>query len=150
MTIEGTVRSFASRFNVREVRFDPYQMQAVAQRLTRAGVNMAEFPQSVPNLTESSTNLYELVKGRGIVFYPGADVRLAFSRAVAIETMRGWRMAKEKASHKIDVVVALAMSAHGAVHEGEANAPLNIADEFIREFMAKTRDGVPMWSRSWN
>ena len=64
--------------------------------------------------------------------------------------MRGWRIAKEKASHKIDVVVALAMSAHGAVHEGEANVPLNITDEFIREFMAKTRDGVPMWSRSWN
>jgi terminase large subunit-like protein len=131
MMIEGTVRNFANRFNVREVRFDPYQMQAVAQRLTRAGVNMVEFPQSVPNLTEASTNLYELVKGRGIVFYPDAGVRLAFSRAVALETTRGWRIAKEKASHKIDVVVALAMSAHGAVHEGEADAPMDITPELL-------------------
>jgi Phage Terminase len=131
LMIEGTVRSFASRLNVREVRFDPYQMQAVAQRLTCAHVNMVEFPQSVPNLTECSTNLYELVKARGIVFYPDAEVRLAFSRAVALETTRGLRIAKEKASHKIDVVVALAMSAHGAVHEGEANAPMNITDEIL-------------------
>ena len=117
-TIEATLLDFAHRFDVREVRFDPYQMQAVAQRLMRAGLRMVEFPQSVPNLTESSTNLYELVKGRGIVFYSDADIRLAFNRAIAIETSRGWRIAKEKASHKIDVVVALAMSAHGAVHKG--------------------------------
>jgi hypothetical protein len=39
------------------VCFDPYQMQAVAQRLTRAGVRMVEFSQSVASLTESSTEM---------------------------------------------------------------------------------------------
>jgi phage terminase large subunit-like protein len=136
MAVEGTIRNFAGRFSVREVRYDPYQMQAVAQRLERAGVRMVEFPQSVPNLTESSTNLYELVKGRGIVLYPDDAIRLAFNRAIAIETSRGWRIAKEKASHKIDVVVALAMSAHGAVHKGAAGGEMNITDEFINEFSA--------------
>jgi phage terminase large subunit-like protein len=124
MTVESTIREFASRFSVREVRYDPYQMQSSAQRLMRDGVPMVEFPQSVPNLTESSTNLYELVKGRGIVLYPDADIRLAFNRAIAIETTRGWRIAKEKASHKIDVVVALAMAAHGAVHQGTSGFDL--------------------------
>ena len=33
-TIEATIRDFARRFRVREVRYDPYQMQASAQRLT--------------------------------------------------------------------------------------------------------------------
>ncbi|MGO8916849.1 MAG: hypothetical protein ACLQJR_13170 [Stellaceae bacterium] len=37
---------------------------------------------------------------------------------MAIETARGWRIAKEKASHKIDVVVALAQAALGAVLQG--------------------------------
>jgi phage terminase large subunit-like protein len=37
------------------------------------------------------------------------------SRAVALETSRGWRITKEKQAHKIDVVVALAMAAHAAV-----------------------------------
>jgi phage terminase large subunit-like protein len=136
VAIAGTLRSFAKRFSIREVRFDPYQMQAVAQRLTSDGVPMVEFAQSVPNLTEASTNLYELVKGRGIVLYPDADIRLAFNRAIAIETTRGWRIAKEKASHKIDVVVALAMSAHGAVHKGSASAELNVTDDFLNEYMA--------------
>jgi phage terminase large subunit-like protein len=125
MMVERTIREFAARFSVREVRFDPYQMQSSAQRLTRDGVPMVEFAQSVPNLTEASTNLYELVKGRGLVIYPDADIRLAFNRAIAIETTRGWRIAKEKASHKIDVIVALAMAAHGAVHKGSSGFSLS-------------------------
>jgi len=47
-------------------------------------------------------------------------VRLAISRAVAVETSRGWRISKEKASHKVDVVVALAMACHAAVAKGES------------------------------
>jgi hypothetical protein len=57
---------------------------------------MVEFAQSVPNLTESSTNLYELVKGRNITVYSDDEIRLAMSRAAALETSRGWRIAKEK------------------------------------------------------
>jgi hypothetical protein len=62
----------------------------------------------VPRQTEASQNLFELVKGRNLIVYADADIRLAISRAVAIETSRGWRIAKEKQSHKIDVVIALA------------------------------------------
>ena len=37
-----------------------------------------------------------------------------------METARGWRISKDKASHKIDVVVALAQAALGAVRAGAA------------------------------
>jgi hypothetical protein len=48
-------------------------------------------------------------------------------RAVAIETARGWRIAREKVSHKIDVVVALGMAALAAVQQGiSARKPMNI------------------------
>jgi len=125
-TIEKTLIDLRRRFRLREVRYDPYQLVAVAQRLTRAGLPMVEFPQSVPNLTEASTNLYELLKSRNLIVYPDDDVRLAVSRCVALETSRGWRIAKEKASHKIDVVVALAQAALGAVQQGQA-APVDTA-----------------------
>lgn len=119
-TIEQTLIELRKRFSLRQVRFDPWQMQSVAQRLGQHhDVPMVEFPQSMPNLTQASTNLFELIKGRGITLYPDADIRLAISRAVALETPRGWRIAKEKASHKIDVVVALAMSALAAVQNGD-------------------------------
>ena len=47
-------------------------------------------------------------------------MRTAIGRAVAVENSRGWRITKEKASHKIDVVVALAMACHACVQaQGE-------------------------------
>jgi terminase large subunit-like protein len=114
-TIVSTLRELMKRFAVRGVYYDPFQMAAVAQRLQAAGVPMREFPQTVGNLTEIGTNLYDLIKGRSLVVYPDADLRLAISRAIAVETGRGWRISKEKQSHKIDVVVALAMAAHAAI-----------------------------------
>ena len=115
MAIEGTLLALHSHFDLRQAWFDPYQMQASVQRLQREGVAIEEFSQSVPNLTEASQNLYELIKGRNLLTYPDDAMRLAISRAVAIETSRGWRIAKEKQAHKIDVVVALGMAALAAV-----------------------------------
>jgi phage terminase large subunit-like protein len=120
LDVEETIRDLAQRFDVQEIRFDPYQMAATAQRLTAERLPMIEFPQSVPNVTAASTNLYELVKGRNLIVYEDAEIRQAVNRAVALETSRGWRIAKEKQSHKIDVVVALAMSALGTVQQGTA------------------------------
>ena len=116
--VENTILDLKHRYRLREVRYDPWQMQASAQRLRAQGVNMVEFPQSLPNLTSASQNLFELIKAQGIVAYHDADIRLAIQRSVAIENPRGWRIAKEKSSHKIDVVVALAQAALAAVHKG--------------------------------
>jgi hypothetical protein len=115
LCIEHTLLALRDRFNVRKVFFDPYQMQASAQRLKREGIKIEEFPQSVPNLTEASQNLFELIKGRNLVVYADEALRLAVSRAVAVESPRGWRIAKEKQAHKIDVVIALGMAALAAV-----------------------------------
>ena len=117
-TVEATLLDLHKRFHVRKVLYDPYQMHAVAQRLSRARVRMEEYPQTVSNLTEGSQNLYELIDGRNLVVYPNDAIRLAVSRAVAVETTRGWRIAKDKQSHKIDVVVALAMAALAALRSG--------------------------------
>ncbi len=45
-----------------------------------------EIAQTVANLTESSTNLYELIKGKNLRVYPDVDLRLAVSRAGARKT----------------------------------------------------------------
>jgi hypothetical protein len=113
--VEATLLDLSRRFDLRGALYDPYQMQATAQRLQREGVKLEEFPQSVPNLTEASQNLYELIKGRNLVAYPDAAMRLAVSRAVAVEGSRGWKISKDGGSHKIDVVVALGMAALAAV-----------------------------------
>jgi phage terminase large subunit-like protein len=114
-TIERTLVDWNRYFKIRKCLFDPYQMQATSQRMLRAGIPIEEFPQSSPNLTAASQNLYELIQSQTLICYPDATMRLAVSRAVAIETPRGWRIGKDKQTHKIDVVVALAMAAHAAV-----------------------------------
>jgi phage terminase large subunit-like protein len=140
-TVAATVRELCGRFWVRAVRFDPYQMQAVAQQLHREGVPMVEFPQTVGNLTDASTNFYELIKGRNIVAYPDDSIRKSISQSIAVETTRGWRIAKEKSSHKIDVVVAMAMAAHAAVALAERRA-------IVAEF--GTFDGPYASGGSWS
>jgi phage terminase large subunit-like protein len=122
--VEETLLGLKSRFRVREVRYDPYQMAATAQRMQRAGLPMREFPQSTANLTAASQNLYELIKGENLVVYPDKDIRLAVQRAVAVESTRGWRIAKDKQSHRIDIVVALAQAALGAVQKGSGSADM--------------------------
>ena len=123
--IEATLLDLNKRFRVRKVWYDPFQMHATAQRLARAGLKLEEFPQTVPNLTEASQNLFELIKGNNLIAYPDAALRLAVSRAIAAETARGWRIAKDKQSHKIDVVIALAMAALAAIR-GQAEPYYNI------------------------
>ena len=129
-TIEPVLLDLRRRFHVVKVLADPYQMMNSIQRLARAGLPIEEYPQSPPNLTQASQNLYELVTGRNLALYPDAGMRLAVSRAVAVETPRGWRIAKEKQFHKIDVIVALAMAAHACVQD-QANAPVVISDSLL-------------------
>jgi hypothetical protein len=96
--------------------------------------------------TEASQNLFELVKGRTLIVYADADIRLAISRAVAIETSRGWRIAKEKQSHKIDVVIALAQAALGAVQQGQQRVEFGYigapkSDGLFASRLGRGRDG---------
>ena len=109
-TLEAAVLDLHRRFKVREVRYDPYQLASSAQRLKKQGVKMEEFPQSTPNISEATTRLYELIKQRNLRVYPNDEIRLAISRAVAVEGSRGWKISKEKQPHKIDIVVALGMA----------------------------------------
>ena len=145
-TVERTLIDWSHAFMIEEIKFDPYQMVSTAQRLQQRGLPMAEFPQTPANLTEASTNLYELLKGRNLAGYPDAEMRLAVSRAVALETARGWRIAKEKQSHKIDVVVALALYSPGAVQSTRVPT-VTIHPNWVltggRSLVARAFDGVP-------
>jgi len=94
-------------------------MAAVSQRLAKAHVPIEEYPQSVPNLTAATQNLFDLIQSRSLVLYPDAAMRLAASRAVIVESSRGWRLDKLKQAHKIDIIVALSMAALAAVRGRE-------------------------------
>ena len=54
--------------------------------------------------------LFELLTGKNLRLHAAAELRQQALSTVAVETGRGFRIAKEKASRKIDAIVALAMA----------------------------------------
>jgi phage terminase large subunit-like protein len=138
-TIERALLELRQRFTIRKAIFDPWQMQATAQRLRANNIYIEEFPQSSGRLTESAQNLFELIKSGNIVLYPDADIRLAMSRAVAKESSRGWRIGKEKQTHKIDVVVALGMAALVAAQQGAREHPPTVIGVYGTYFVNENK-----------
>lgn len=116
-TIEAYLLELRDRFSLASVPYDPYQMARSASTLRRAGVPMDEFAQSPANLTAAGQALYDLIKAQRLATYPDEELRRHVLNAVAIESARGWRLAKEKASRKIDAAVALSFACLAALHE---------------------------------
>ena len=84
-------------------------------RLERDGLPMVESPQSSPNLTSMSQNLFELITHQNIQLYADSELRTHAAHCVATESSRGWKISKEKAANKIDGIVALAMASLEAI-----------------------------------
>src|SRR5439155_8920831 len=123
-TVEAYLLDLRRRYRVGRVLYDPFQMARSAVTLRRAGVPMEEYPQTSGNLTAAGQGLFELVRGRGLVMYPDAELRRHVLNAVAVETGRGWRLAKEKSSRKIDGVVALSFACLDAIQK--TNSPMRL------------------------
>ena len=109
-TAEKTIRDWAAAYDVITVVFDPYQFIGIAQRLAADGIPVEEYPQTSDRLTAMGQKVWDLVVGRNLVVYPDADLREHALNAVSIETPRGWKLAKDKATRKIDLLIALAMA----------------------------------------
>jgi hypothetical protein len=114
-TIVATLEQWMQAYSVRRILADPFQMESVIQRLQKRGWPIEGYAQSVPNLTEAASNLFQLVRSRTLQVYPDQEMRRSVLATVASESARGWKLAKEKQSRKIDAVVALSMACLGAV-----------------------------------
>jgi hypothetical protein len=116
--IEEAVIDLHRKFSVRACLYDPWAMQASAQRLKARGLPMKEFPQTAGNLTAASAALYDAIVSGALVVYPAADLRAAVSQSITVESARGLKISKANTKKsRIDVVIALAMAVHAAVED---------------------------------
>jgi len=83
--------------------------------LKKMGLRIEEFPQTVGNTVKMASVLFDLLKGKRLALYPSEELRTQAMNTVAVESSRGFRIAKEKASKKIDAIVALSMAAVAAI-----------------------------------
>jgi hypothetical protein len=100
----------------------------------RQGMLMRELAQTTGNLVSMASNLSDLVKRRQFAAYASDEMRQAVSKAIAIESSRGSRLAKSKASDRIDPIIALAMACLVAVQAGSP-----VLSESDRQFIAAAR-----------
>ncbi len=77
---------------------------------------MEDLPQTPGNQTAFTGVFLDRIRSRSLRAYRTPDLREHVLNTVLIETPRGIRLAKEKASRKIDGAVALAMAVW-ACHE---------------------------------
>ena len=109
-TVEEDLRELNEQNDVVEIFADPYQMHRSITTLQAAGVPIKEYAQTQANCTLMGQTLFDLLSGQNLVLYPSDELRQQALSTVAVENPRGWRIAKEKASKKIDAIVALAMA----------------------------------------
>lgn len=123
-TMEAFLLELSRGFRVVKVLYDPSQFVRSAQALEGQGLRMEKFDQTSGNLTVAGQNLFDLLKAEQLELYPDDELRRHFLNAVAVSSGRGWRLAKEKASAKIDGCAAVSFAALAAVQ----SAPVDLSD----------------------
>ena len=113
-TIEAYIQDIHRNFHIASVYYDPSQFVRSAQFLSGQGIPLKEYTQVPVNLTSMTQTLYEFIRGRNLIMYPSPELRKQNLDAVIIEGARGMRIAKEKATQKIDAIVAMAMACQAA------------------------------------
>ena len=113
-TIIQEVLDLHTAGRVRAVVCDPFQLHTAVLTWQRAGITVHELAQNAGRV-ESDQALYDAIISKSIRHFNHPELNEAVRNAIAIETPRGFRLAKERASKKIDPAVALAMAAWGGV-----------------------------------
>lgn len=112
--VEDYLAALAVQYHVQLILADPWQAAGLIQRLAARGLPIQEFPQTQAGTTKMGQALWDAITTRRLRLYPDPDVRAHLLNCVAIESDRGFRIAKEKTSKKIDLAVALSLALVGA------------------------------------
>jgi phage terminase large subunit-like protein len=123
-TIGAEVLELFRRGCVECVVYDPWQMAAVARSWEKAGIKCIEMPQTAQRV-EADTALFNAIISGQVKHYRSPDLDEAVRNAIVQETPRGIRLAKEKASRKIDPLVALSMA--NSTARQMANRTVNVS-----------------------
>ncbi len=99
--------------NVLAVICDPFQLHTSVLQWAKAGIKVVELAKNAGRV-EADQALYDAIISRQIAHYNEPNLNEHMQNAIAVETLRGYRLDKSKTSMKIDCVVALSMANWGA------------------------------------
>ena len=104
----------AEGYRISGIAADPYQLHSMLLAWEKAGFRVIEFPQGGKRI-EADQGLYTAIVSQSLAHYGEPVLGEHVLNAVAVETPRGFRLAKEKTTLKIDAAVALSMAHHTAL-----------------------------------
>jgi hypothetical protein len=110
LTVERTIFQWAQDFTIGAIYCDPLQLASTGSRVRRAGLPFEDFPQTVAGTTRMGQVLYDALQNRTLRLYPDDELRTQMLNVQAIESPRGFRLAKVSSSRKIDLVAALTLA----------------------------------------
>jgi phage terminase large subunit-like protein len=137
-------RLVAEGVHISAVVCDPYQLHTLILAWEKQGIKVIEFPQG-PKRVEADQALYAAVVSKAVVHFGDPALSEHILNAIAIETVRGYRLAKEKTTRKIDGAVALSMAHHIAYERGNRATMADLKDlnETLAGFHSRW-EGIPL------
>lgn len=120
-------RLYEEGYRISAIVADPYQLHALLIAWEKAGLRVIEFAQGGKRV-EADQGLYTAIVSQSLAHYGDPTLTEHVLNAVAVETPRGFRLAKEKTSMKIDGAVSLSMAHHAALEilKGQPTAELEM------------------------
>ena len=116
-TIGEYLRWLYKHYRVFGIWCDPWQLHQLITNLKNDGLPIEEFPQTSANLTRATQNFYDLLMQKNLILPDDVELEQQAQNAVAVESSRGLRLAKEKSGRKIDAIVALTIACLFATEE---------------------------------
>jgi phage terminase large subunit-like protein len=111
-TVKEELTKDMRQFKVRQVAFDPWNMQQMGEELHRAGFDVIKVPQQRYTMHEPTSLLLDLIRRKKIT-HDGKDSLLRWSignLVLDVDSDNRWKPSKKKSGDKIDPVVALIMA----------------------------------------
>lgn len=109
--VEQTVLATHKRFDPRQIGFDPYAAQLMAQRLQRQRVRMKEIPFVGSHLNEMASTLLEVFRSRRIRLSPCPKLIRDLQRLTIAEKSYGYKLEATRDVHgHADLATALAVA----------------------------------------
>lgn len=118
-TLKAKIVELLENFDVIAVYYDAFQLHSIMTDLQKlydkSGLRkkFVNFPQSSGRVAADQA-FYQFITTRNLKRIASKQLRDHVLNAVAIETERGYRLAKDKTSNKIDLAVAASMACYGA------------------------------------
>ena len=128
LAVVDKIIEIASRRPVLELAFDPWRFQSEALRLQRDHrLEVVAIPMSTTRMGQMSETLHSAILSRRLVHPNHQVLNVHAANAVAVQTPRGWRLAKSSDDRPIDLLIALAEAVERADQHSEKPEPALLA-----------------------